>query len=924
MSVTAQETWHQLDVAQVLERLGSDPRRGLDEPEAARRQAEHGPNELIETGGRGPWAILGSQLRGSMMVLLFAAAAVSLFLGEAQDAVVILAIIVLNALLGFWQELRAEKAMAALKQLAVPRVRVHRGGAPREISAKELVPGDVLLLAAGQRVPADARLVEHGGLRVEEAALTGESAPADKDVAALRPSELLELPLGDRRNMVYMGTLVTYGRATAVVTATGMATELGHIARLLQSVEREPTPLQRRLRQLGQALTVAALVLVAVVCALGLWQGESLRLVLMTALSLAVAAVPEGLPAVATVTLAIGARRMLVRQALIRRLPAVETLGSVTVICSDKTGTLTENRMTAMAIEFAGRAHDLDEHGRSLPIPEELSAAWLLLAAALCNDAETRSGGQTEDEVLGDPTEVALVRVAARFGVDKAAVEAAFPRASEAPFDSQRKRMTTVHRRAGDAALPIALTKALAAWPVLATAESVAFCKGAVDALLEVADRACEDGVVSTLDAAGRERILDRHARLAAVGVRVLGLACRPLVDGVPADPELAEQGLIFLGMVGMIDPPRTDAAVAVARCREAGIRPVMITGDHPLTARQIAHQVGIAASDAPVLSGAELSALSDAGLADEVERVSVFARVSPEHKLRIVRALEKRGHVVAMTGDGVNDAPALRQADIGVAMGQSGTDVAKEAAEMVLLDDHFATIVNAVEEGRTIYDNIRKFIKYTLASNTGEIIVMLGAPFLGLPLPLLPLQILWINLVTDGLPGLALGLEPAERDIMRRPPERPDAHIFGQGLGWDIVWIGALMGVVSLLAGWGFYALGPRDETWRTVVFTVLTLSQMGNALALRSFRDSFFTLGYSSNKPLAGAVFLTLIAQMAVVHLPFLRAIFRTEPLTLGEWGLCLLLASIVFWAVELKKKIVGRSEATRTDGEIRSAQR
>jgi len=907
--------WYRLSLSEVLARLQSDPERGLSRAEAERRLAEYGANELLERGLKSPWLILWEQLTALMVLILIVAAVVSAVLGDYQDAAAIGAIIVLNAALGFIQEYRAEKAILALKKMAVPRVRVRRDGHVQEISARELVPGDIVFLEAGALVPVDGRLIESVNLQVQEAALTGESVPIEKVVEAL-PDE--SLPLAERRNMVYMGTVVTYGRGTMVATETGMHTELGRIADMIQTVKQEQTPLQRRMDQLGRGLAIAALGIVALVFFLGVLRGEDLRLMFLTAISMAVAAVPEGLPAVVTIALALGAQRMLKRRALIRKLPAVETLGSVTVICSDKTGTLTENRMTVTVLDVAGRTVNVTEvlESRSTvwadsahaPIAEADAALRLvLIGAALCNDAVLEGIGGEDGKLraVGDPTEGALLVAAAQFGLPKPQLDQAMPRVAEMPFTSERKRMSVAVRN------PLAHGAngeqqhfALFNLPDYGLEDTpwIVFSKGAVDSLLEVCTQVWAEGKARPLDEEWRGRIIAANDRLAQDGMRVLGIAFRPL-HSLPEDgtADALERALIFVGLVGMIDPPRSEVKEAVHTCKTAGIRPVMITGDHPLTAQHIARALGIA-SNGRVLTGQELDRVTLEELEGMVEEVPVYARVSPEHKLKIVEALQSRGHVVAMTGDGVNDAPALKKADIGVAMGITGTDVSKEAADMVLLDDNFATIVAAVEEGRTIFDNIRKFIKYTMTSNTGEIWVMLLAPFLGMPLPLLPLQILWVNLVTDGLPGLAMTVEPPERDVMRRPPYPPRMNIFARGLGRDIIWVGLLMGFVSLVMG--FWAWYTGHATWRTMVFTTLTLSQMGNALAIRSERDSLFRIGLLSNKAMLAAVLLTFVLQLAVVYVPLLQEVFHTVALPLGDLLISLVLSTVVFWAVEIQK--------------------
>jgi len=916
---------YQRDKSEALEQFNSSIENGLTNAEAAERLAEFGPNELVERGLKSPWRILWEQLTSTMVVILIIAAVVSAFLGDFKDSIAILAIVIVNAILGFRQEYRAEQAMAALKKMAVPTVKVRREGHVHEISARELVPGDIVLLETGNLVPADCRLLESTNLRVEEAALTGESVPVEKDADFVATSSA---PLGDRLNMVFMGTVVTYGRGLGLVVKTGMETELGNIATLIQTTGQEATPLQRRLDQLGKGLAVAALFLVAIVFFLGLLRGEDIRLMFLTAISMAVAAVPEGLPAVVTIALALGAQRMLKRRALIRKLHAVEGLGSVTVICSDKTGTLTENRMTVIILDVAGHRVDLVEElrresQRSISSPcvepdkrvvnsvrEHPVLPLLLAGGALSNDALLECEGD-DYHIIGDPTEGALLVSAARVGLEKETLEEIFPRVSEVPFESDRKRMTTVHQVKdwvvpGFGELPRGLisNRGRDGQPSF-----VAFTKGAVDSLLDVCDRVLVEDQVEPLNDSWRDRIMKANNEQAQSGVRVLGVAGRPW-DDLPqkTDQENLENELIFIGLVGMIDPARPEVKDAVHICKTAGIRPVMITGDHPLTARYIAEELGIS-KNGRILTGDELGSMSAEDLEKVVDEVSVYARVSPEHKLNIVQALQKKGQIVAMTGDGVNDAPALKKADIGVSMGITGTDVAKEASDIVLLDDNFATIVAAVEEGRRIYDNIRKFIKYTMTSNAGEIWVMLLAPFTGMPFPLLPLQILWINLVTDGLPGLALAIEPAERKIMQRPPFHPKENIFGRGMGRDILWVGVLMGLVSLIVGYWYWAIG--HPYWQTMVFTTLTLSQMGNALAIRSQRESLFKIGLLSNRAMLSAVLLTFVLQMAVVYVPFFQSIFQTGPLALGDLLVSLLLSTVVFWGVEIQKWLIRRSE-------------
>jgi Ca2+-transporting ATPase len=926
--------WYKLDSTELLNRLGTDA-QGISEAEAGRRLAEHGPNELTERAAKSPWRILWEQFTATMVVILIVAAVIAGSLGELKDTIAILSIVVLFGLLGFLQEYRAEKAMAALKKLAVPNVRVYRDGQVRETSARDLVPGDVILLEAGNLVPADCRLLESANLRIQEATLTGESEPVEKVTTTLAGPDL---PLGDRRNMAYMGTIVTYGRGRAVVTATGMQTELGHIAGLIQGVAQEQTPLQRRLDQVGKMLAIVALGIAGVIFVQGWLRGEELRLIFLTMVSIAVAVIPEGLPAVVTITLALGAQRMLKRQALIRKLPAVETLGSVTVICSDKTGTLTENRMTVTVIDVAGHRLDLNEDMRhhTPTLNVEPDPTWqsqpfplglLLAGGALCNDAllKADNGAGQKFHAIGDPTEGALVVAAAKFGLWKADLDQKLPRVAELPFDSERKRMTTVHkledcrsRIEGTSKLPSSIYHLLSS--IFSQPPYLAFTKGAVDGLLEIATHVWVDDRTELLTEQWRSRIEAANMQLAQNGMRVLGVACRSL-ETVPSNGHQAslEQNLTFLGMVGIIDPPRPEVKEAVATCQAAGIRPIMITGDHPLTAQHIARELGIA-QNGRVLTGQDLAALTVEDLRSVVEEVSVYARVSPEHKLKVVQALQERGHIVAMTGDGVNDAPALKKADIGVAMGITGTDVSKEAADMVLRDDNFATIVAAVEEGRVIYDNLRKFIKFSIAGNIGKVSVMLFGPLLAflvppemekeLLVPLLPLQLLWLNLLTDGLLGLGLGVEPAERNTMRRPPRAPNESIFAHGLGWHILRMGLLIAVIALAVGY-WYDATDRAHT-QTMVFTTLALAQIWQAFGIRSGQDSLFRVGLLSNKPLLAAAVVVLVLQLAVLYTPFLQNFFQTRSLLPIDLVISIAASSLVFIAVELEKWLARRRNA------------
>ncbi|MDP1655749.1 MAG: cation-translocating P-type ATPase [Hylemonella sp.] len=874
--------WHLRDAHDLVREHGVDPAHGLHEAEAGRRRADHGPNVLAQSKTRGPLALLADQFRDFMILVLVAAALISGFLGDWIDTLAILVIVLLNAVIGFVQAWRADRAMAALRQLAAMQATVLRGGQVQVVAASELVPGDIVLLEAGNQVPADLRLLDIAQLKVDESALTGESVTVEKHTARLQGTHHV---LGDRLNMAFKGTTATHGRGRGLVVATGMATELGQVATLLQTGRstggageagnaadgERMTPLQRRLADFGRRLALAVLGICAVIFVVGVLRGEDPVLMMLTAVSLAVAAIPEALPAVVTVLLALGARRMARQNALIRRLPSVETLGSVTFICSDKTGTLTQNRMHVEQLWMEGRVWHVGQ-------PHDPAMAEILRAAALCNDAHHGRGNAWH----GDPTETALAQTALEGGLDKAELEQTWPRVQELPFDSERKRMSTVHRSAQGAL--------------------VAYIKGAPESVLPLCTLQWRaDGVVPLL----QQVVLDQAMALAAQGLRVLALARREL-DVLPEDGELAavEQGLSLIGLVAMIDPPRPQAQAAVRDCLSAGITPVMITGDHPATALAIARRLGIVhdGHDVEVLTGAELATMSEPLLHERVASVRVYARVDPAQKIRIVEALQAHGEFVAMTGDGVNDAPALKRADIGVAMGRGGTDVAREAASLVLLDDNFATIVRAVREGRRIYDNIRKFVRYALTGNSGEIWVIFLAPLLGLPIALLPIHILWINLVTDGLPGLALAREPAERGIMQRPPRPPQESLFAHGLWQHVLWVGLLM--AGLCLGLQAWALAQGNPHGPSMVFTTLTLAQMAHVLAIRSERDSLLTLGLRSNLALLGAVLLTLALQLATLYVPALNPIFRTEPLSALELGLCLGAAALVLLAVELEK--------------------
>jgi P-type Ca2+ transporter type 2C len=892
--------WFHLETDEVLKALETR-REGLAVAEAERRLKRDGPNVLVEEERSRIGPILLRQFTDVMILILFAAAAIAGWMGDFTDAVMILVIVGLNASLGFSQEYRAERALGALRKLERLQVVVRRGGAFLEIPSQDLVPGDLMSLNEGQRIPADGRLVETVQLRLNESQLTGESAAVVKHTRALHKKEL---PVGDRLNMVFMGSAVLAGHAWAVVTETGMKTELGKIARLLQTVETRKTPLQLRLAFLGKWLAAAAVAMTGLIFIAGLWRGEPIETMLLTAISLAVAVIPEGLPAVVTIVLALGAQAMVRRNALIRKLPAVETLGSVTTICSDKTGTLTQNVMSAEMVYFEGRLVNITgngyapegnfhEKGGRLDPKGEPALLQLLRAGALCGNARLQPEG-THWIVLGDPTEAALLSAAAKAELWKDRVEAEYPRVAEIPFDSNRKLMTTIHRDPSGRV-----------W---------AFSKGSIEEILRRSVSLTEKGTVIPLTRHRHDEIMRMNRELAADGVRVLACAMRGL-EILPSEENLndVENEMVFMGLFGLMDPPRPEVLTAVANCREAGIRPVMITGDHQVTAEAIASRLGIKGSKDRVLSGEELEPMSAEELAPLIPSVSVYARVSPEQKVKIVRAFKRRGEIVAMTGDGVNDAPALRMADIGVAMGKGGTDVAREAADMVLLDDNFATIVSAVQEGRIIYDNIRKFTRYMLSTNFGEIMTMFFAILFGLPLPLLPIQILWVNLVTDGLPALALGVEPAERDVMKRPPRDPNESLFAEGLGLQIVWAGLLMGLGTIAVfAW---LQGQEPAHGQTVAFLTLTMFQMFSVLAIRSERNPLWKIGFFSNPRLMGAVGLTVALQFIITYTPVLQPIFHTAALTAGEVALCIAVALTIYAAMEGEKWIRHRGLVNQT---------
>lgn len=902
----ANTCWHLLAEEEAITKLETDPDSGLTAAEATSRRERYGTNELQGKSDRSPWLILREQFTSTMALILTAAAVVSGLAGSLKDSVTIFAIVILFALLGFAQDYRAEKAIAALRRLAVPVVRVRRDSTVQDLPSSELVPGDIVLLEPGSVVSADCRLLEAHALQVQEALLTGESEAVQKQTGPLLEKEI---PLGDRRNMLFMGTMIAAGRAVGLVVAIGMQTELGKIAMLLQQVKQELTPLQRRLDRLGKLLAVVSVTVALLIFVIGILRGEGLKDMLLMAVSVAVAAIPEGLPAVVTITLALGAQRMLKHNALIRRLPAVETLGAVTVICSDKTGTLTQNIMSLTVLVSSQeivsplQAHRLTDGEDRQKTEEGGNDKLLLVIGALCNDAVIVTDESGGPKVLGDPTEGALLTAAASRGLFRSELEQSLPRLAEIPFDASSRRMITVHALSDAATNTISL-------PQLPTSGKLLAAKGALDAVLSMCDRIMVGTVSRSLQSEDQQALLAAVDRLSTEGQRVLALAVRILSPGDDDRLEALSQGFTLLGLAALSDPPRHEARAAVQRCLSAGIRPVMITGDHPLTARAIARQVGIDEA-AGALTGLELDKLSADEFIAAVRHVSVYARVAPEHKLRIVEALRLQGEVVAMTGDGVNDAPALKKADVGVAMGRSGTEVAREAAAMVLLDDNFATIVAAVEEGRTIYDNIRKFVVFSVAGNFGKILAVLLLPFLGLPMPLTPLQLLWLNLLTDGLLGLGIGVERPEPDLMKRPPIAPDSQIFDGRTIKYLLLAGGVIGGSCMAVTWHVWQGG---GPWQTVLFVSLALAQVAQAMALRSLRSSFFRMGLFTNPFLSSMALCVVLLQGVVVYLPQMQTYFLTTELTLEYLWLVLLPALAVFVLLEGEKRVRGRVESRR----------
>jgi Ca2+-transporting ATPase len=904
--------WYQLDAEQIVAEQRTHPTQGLSEQAVRERVAEHGPNVLSEGKRVSPITLLLNQFKDFMVMVLVAATLISGLMGEYLDAITIIAIILMNGILGFIQEFRAEKSLRALKELSAPTCKVIRNGKSVEIPAMELVSGDIVMLNSGDRVPADIRFIETARCYVEESALTGESVPVSKHCKALHEDEV---PLGDQRNMGFMGTLVTRGSARGIVVRTGMKTEMGKIADLIQNTESVQTPLQHRLEQLGKILIAVAIGLTIMVVVAGIMHGQPAYGMFLAGVSLAVAAIPEGLPAIVTVALALGVQRMIKRKAIVRKLPSVETLGCASVICSDKTGTLTQNKMTVThlwsegkILEVTGRGYEprgeLLYKGNPVDIRNNQALRRLMQVGVLCNNAELAEvlpegkKEKSKDErrpdwtIKGDPTEGALTVLGAKAGVTLSSLKDTYKRLTEFPFDSDRKRMSVIVGHSGGRLL---------------------MTKGAPDVLMEFCSYIMWDGKIVPFTEELKRKVAAANEAMAKSALRVLALAYRELKAGEEGnEPPNVERDLVFVGLAGMIDPPREEVREAILKCRQAGIKTVMITGDHKTTAQAIADQLGMIPQGGLTIDGKQLAAMSDKQLEENVEQIYVYARVSPEHKLRIVKALQKKGHVVAMTGDGVNDAPAIKAADIGIAMGITGTDVSKEASSLILSDDNFATIVAAVEEGRGIYENIRKFIRYMLASNVGEILTMFIAMMIGLPLPLVPIQILWVNLVTDGLPAMALGVDQAEDDLMRQKPRSARENIFARRLGWKIVSRGILIGVCTLAAFWITLESTTLVQA-QTVAFATLVMAQLIHVFDCRSSR-SIFHRNMFQNKYLVLAVLSSIVLLVGVIYIEALQPIFKTVSLSFRDWCLVFVFAGIPTFLMGIGS-VLGTSGKKRT---------
>ncbi|MGN7763633.1 calcium-translocating P-type ATPase, SERCA-type [Paenibacillus sp. 22594] len=930
-----QKSWHRLGAEELQKMFGVHPGSGLSGEDAAQRLMENGHNELSEGKAISPLTLMLNQFKDFMVLVLMGATLVSGLLGEYLDAITIVAIIMLNGVLGFVQEFRAERSLRALKQLSAPSAKVLRDGKIEHIPAKMLVPGDIVQLESGDRIPADVRWLQCSALYAEESALTGESLPVSKHSEAIHAEEI---PLGDQKNIGFMGTMVTRGTGRAIVIRTGMDTEMGKIADLILNTESQETPLQHRLEQLGKILIYVSLGLTIVVVAAGILHGQPVAAMFLAGVSLAVAAIPEGLPAIVTIALALGVQRMIKRKAIVRKLPSVETLGCASVICSDKTGTLTQNKMTVTRLWSAGRNLEVTgegytpighvlQKGKPIDLKNDQNLRRMLQIGALCSNAEIietfpgeirskRKGKDKEKEksgeagknvanpsvweLKGDPTEGALVTLSAKMGLTAQSLAVTYTRETEFPFDSERKLMSVVVNHPGG---------------------KMICTKGAPDVLLNCCSYMLWEGAVVPCTPTLRQKVLEANEEMASGALRVLGMAYREMRSGEVAGSEKeAECQLVFAGLAGMIDPPRREVRDAISITRRAGIKTVMITGDHGTTAEAIAHQLGILQRGGTVLTGSQLTRMDDDALDKVSDNVYVYARVSPEHKLRIVKSLQRHGHVVAMTGDGVNDAPAIKAADIGISMGVTGTDVTKEASSLILGDDNFSTIVAAIEEGRNIYENIRKFIRYLLASNVGEILTMFFAMMLGLPLPLVPIQILWVNLVTDGLPAMALGVDQAEKDLMEHKPRGSKENIFARRLGWKIISRGLLIGLCTLAAFWLTLRIDPGSPQQliraQSVAFATLVMAQLIHVFDCRSSRSVFHRNPFQ-NKYLVLAVLSSVLLMLVVMYLPVLQPVFKTVPLTFREWCLVLVTAGIPTFLMGAGSVWGGKKNRSRSGG-------
>ncbi|MGL4107202.1 calcium-translocating P-type ATPase, PMCA-type [Clostridium sp. LP20] len=852
--------WFSKSSEEAIKEFVTDPLNGLSSEEAKKRLERDGENKLAGKKKKTILSLFLAQLKDAMIYILIGAAIISGIMGEISDSIIILIVILINAVIGVVQESKAEKALEALKQLSTPKALVKRDGELKEIPSEEVVIGDIVIIDAGRYIPADLRLIESANLKMEESAFTGESLPSDKDATVIVHDE--KAPIGDRHNMAFMSTLATYGRGSGIVVATGMNTEIGKIAKMLDAEEESATPLQKRLAQLGKTLGFAAIGICVLIFVISIFQGRDWFEMLLTAISLAVAAIPEGLPAIVAIVLALGVQRMIKQNAIVKKLPAVETLGSVSIICSDKTGTLTINKMTVKKTFVNNKLESLD----TLDINNHESKL-LVEAMVLCNDATS-----TESSKTGDPTEIALLDVGIKFNIFKDNLNTEHKRVDEIPFDSDRKLMTTVNSY-GDG--------------------FKVFTKGAIDSLFKICDRISINGEIQPLTEEKKKELLDASNAMSDDALRVLGASYKDITNQKISLDKL-EEGLIFIGLMGMIDPPREEVKGSIELCKKAGIVPIMITGDHKNTAFAIGKELGIADNLGQSMSGAEIDNYSQDEFNAIVNNYKIFARVSPEHKVKIVKAFKSHGNIVSMTGDGVNDAPSLKAADIGVAMGITGTDVAKGAADMILTDDNFSTIVNAVEEGRNIYSNIKKSIIFLLSCNFGEIVALFVAILLNWATPLLPIHILWVNLITDSFPALSLGVDPMDESVMDDPPRNPKESLFAGHMGLYLAVNGILIGTLTLFA----FKLGEHlypDSLMhaQTMAFVVLSVSQLFFSLNMRNTKKSIFSLGLFSNKYLIGSIVFGILIQFAVITIPFLAGIFKVYPLSFRDWGLVLLIS-------------------------------